>query len=614
MEEMENVVMTEKIQENPASGEEKTSPDNSEYDSVDSYSDEEQTENKSRFRTAPVESRSETESSIILEREEGDGQESVPAKRIDDDEDKKNPQYIPKRGTFYEHDDRCAETEVVETTEVEKTDKDNKKKVWQEKKEKWSHDRFNDNEQAPKSRAELIAIYGYDIRNEEGPPRARRRRRYGRGPNKYTRKWEDEEAYSKPVPKVKSTTRKQPQPKQNKTEFPPLGVRQNRIQSRSSESNVEEDIEAGNIGMEYRRSSERDQKNKPEQPRESIHIEQSQMVHDSHTNKEQVKASSTHSIKPKKEIKDSDYRGFTAKTKQQRGVRSEQQKVLPSRNPRKDSTEFIHSQNFTNKNEILVEELEKNINNLALQDGTYNTNKHGNNQGRQGSVPPRLQQSEQKGPKRYSSMRQRSLPETGTPPVPPYSHSFYPSDYNSAAPPPPSQQPILPPTALPPSIVAQQVPVTGTTATALMRAPFAGSPYSAQAPPGAFIQAPTPAFIPAPQQAQIVSYVTQAQPGFGAAGYQGFQQQFNTVSPPAELYQPQVGITYYSTDQQIPQRSVPQKRPKAAIPIVDPTEVHEKHKEIDEFVEHHGGSVMNLIETNIQDRNHKPQGFSEVND
>lgn len=29
-------------------------------------------------------------------------------KRVDDDEDRRNPQYIPKRGTFYEHDDRTA--------------------------------------------------------------------------------------------------------------------------------------------------------------------------------------------------------------------------------------------------------------------------------------------------------------------------------------------------------------------------------------------------------------------------------------------------------------------------------------------------------------------------
>lgn len=30
-------------------------------------------------------------------------------RQVDDDEDRSNPQYIPKRGTFYEHDDRTAE-------------------------------------------------------------------------------------------------------------------------------------------------------------------------------------------------------------------------------------------------------------------------------------------------------------------------------------------------------------------------------------------------------------------------------------------------------------------------------------------------------------------------
>lgn len=66
-----------------------------------------------------------------------------------------------------------------ENPDATEAEKENKKKVWQDKKEKWSHDRYNDSEQAPKTRAELIAIYGYDIRNEDGPPRARRRRRYG---------------------------------------------------------------------------------------------------------------------------------------------------------------------------------------------------------------------------------------------------------------------------------------------------------------------------------------------------------------------------------------------------------------------------------------------------
>lgn len=53
-----------------------------------------------------------------------------------------------------------------------------KKKVWKED-DRWKHDKFNEYDQAPKSREELVAVYGYDIRNEEGPPRARRRRRYG---------------------------------------------------------------------------------------------------------------------------------------------------------------------------------------------------------------------------------------------------------------------------------------------------------------------------------------------------------------------------------------------------------------------------------------------------
>jgi len=51
--------------------------------------------------------------SVIVEdeREDGDGQESLPAreKKLDDDEDRRNPQYIPKKGTFYEHDDRTAD-------------------------------------------------------------------------------------------------------------------------------------------------------------------------------------------------------------------------------------------------------------------------------------------------------------------------------------------------------------------------------------------------------------------------------------------------------------------------------------------------------------------------
>ncbi|KAG5861180.1 hypothetical protein JTB14_010346 [Gonioctena quinquepunctata] len=87
----------------------KMSPENSDYDSADStYSDDQNV--KIRSRASDEHTNSDT-GSLTLEREEGDGQESVPTRKVDDDEDKKNPQYIPKRGNFYEHDDRTAEDE-----------------------------------------------------------------------------------------------------------------------------------------------------------------------------------------------------------------------------------------------------------------------------------------------------------------------------------------------------------------------------------------------------------------------------------------------------------------------------------------------------------------------
>lgn len=136
-----------------------------------------------------------------IERQEGDGEETPSSPTtLDDDEDKKNPQYIPKRGMFYEHDDRIDPADEVEGAEEEEEKPDLKKKIWKaDAAEKWGHDKFMEMEQTPKNQEELVAAYGYDIRNEDNAPRARRRRRYGRGPNKYTRNWEDEDAYVKPA-------------------------------------------------------------------------------------------------------------------------------------------------------------------------------------------------------------------------------------------------------------------------------------------------------------------------------------------------------------------------------------------------------------------------------
>lgn len=186
---------------------------------------------------------------LDYERQSGDGQEQEAdaKKKVDDDEDRSNPQYIPKKGTFYEHDDRTLEDEEDGKDEddenaknddpsvggggggsgegrkgVEKSMASKTMKKWQASADRWTHDRFDESEQAPKSRAELVSAYGYDIRSEDGPPRARRRRRYARGPNKYTRNWEDEDAYSKSN-NVNEHTRQRKTLPPRPEEFPELG-------------------------------------------------------------------------------------------------------------------------------------------------------------------------------------------------------------------------------------------------------------------------------------------------------------------------------------------------------------------------------------------------------
>jgi protein CASC3 len=121
------------------------------------------------------------------------------AKPLDDDEDMRKPQYIPKRGAFYEHDDRLGsdeESKAVADRESVKSDTSsqpvksvkpltisNKKstpvrvtkdqvesKVLNMDSDRWGHDMFREEEQKPKSREELMTSYGYDIRNQDAGP------------------------------------------------------------------------------------------------------------------------------------------------------------------------------------------------------------------------------------------------------------------------------------------------------------------------------------------------------------------------------------------------------------------------------------------------------------
>ncbi|KAM8844250.1 protein CASC3 [Spinachia spinachia] len=141
------------------------------------------------------ESRAEDKENLAGERQSGDGQESTddpetkaggkPGQKLDDDEDRKNPAYIPRKGLFFEHDVRGHAQE-------EERPKGRNRKLWKDE-GRWEHDRFREEEQAPKSREELVAIYGYDIRNGGGTaerPYRQRRPRQSLSPSR-DKRWRD---------------------------------------------------------------------------------------------------------------------------------------------------------------------------------------------------------------------------------------------------------------------------------------------------------------------------------------------------------------------------------------------------------------------------------------
>ncbi|NWI21684.1 CASC3 protein, partial [Crypturellus soui] len=89
--------------------------------------------------------------------------------------------YIPRKGLFFEHDLRG------QTQEEEVRPKGRQRKLWKDE-GRWEHDKFREDEQAPKTRQELIALYGYDIRSAHNPddikPRRMRKPRFGSPPQR----------------------------------------------------------------------------------------------------------------------------------------------------------------------------------------------------------------------------------------------------------------------------------------------------------------------------------------------------------------------------------------------------------------------------------------------
>ncbi|XP_071513263.1 uncharacterized protein btz isoform X2 [Panulirus ornatus] len=612
-------------------------------------------------------------------------------KQLDDDEDRKNPQYIPKKGTFYEHDDRTAAEDGVEKTPEEPVAKKEtgKKKVWKED-DKWNHDKFNELDQAPKTREELIAIYGYDIRNEEGPPRARRRRRYGRGPNKYTRNWEDLDAYAKPVrgggirgglgrggPRSLAGSRKTLE----NEEFPALNSPQHYKKHEVNESNIEHikpesqsprqepqrtNLENLHIGdNENHKQQQLPPPPPPLQQQQPQHHHQQQHYYQQHRNSgispqpQDVRSDGLvgrgrggkgrgrgsgrgYNRDPHRYMDERGGNNYIDNRSIGRGNRGGQQQRIPQQH-------IPHSPKDVE--EITAELKNVTVSSQNKEELLRNKNRggSGNVDNRRNTVPPRLQDSaaavanmqgrgsrggnaspggdsSSSRPKRYSSQRQRSIPEQQVPPftqqhgyidpsvetgyqggvndggiVTSTSHtvttphtqlpiaggappSFVPPAFTTSSPtyppepflgqppaprmfPPVTQSPHLfgPPPVAPP--VTGPPPVAG---------PLGAPPVGAPPVPGPPVTGPP--FLP-PEN--MINYGAHPGPLPGAAPhppqFPPFQGYTPGVSQPGEIYSN--GVTYYNTESQqhLPRSNPPlQKRPKAAIPIVPPPERENK--------------------------------------
>ncbi|XP_035219448.1 serine/arginine repetitive matrix protein 1-like [Stegodyphus dumicola] len=190
-------------------------------------------------------------------------------------------------------------------------------------------------------------------------------------------------------------------------------------------------------------------------------------------------------------------------------------------------------------------------------------------------------------PKRYSSLRQRSMPETTTyqtpqqavpPPHAPYYDAGYqtalyaPSDTGVPTPSTQSQTVASPPIMNPSAY--QTFGPTPYTDSYGIRLPVTTPPRlfpQVTVPAGQPILAPPPCITPSPS---IMNFAPPPPP----AGYHQFAyQQYATPPPPPPPAPPsdmfQTGITYYYPPSQPPPiRPTVQKRPKAAIPILPPPE------------------------------------------
>ncbi|CAG0878840.1 unnamed protein product [Darwinula stevensoni] len=504
---------------------------------------------------------------------------------LDDDEDRRNPQYIPKKGSFYEHDDRTSSSEAKE--EVTKKDvKEEKKKVWKDAGDRWMHDKFNENEQIPKSREELISAYGYDIREEDGPPRARRRRRYGRGPNKYDRRWEDVDAYSKPVRGFPGRGRgrrgydrgfyrggrgdfaRRGQPELKDWSDRPYPVLDDEDYFPSLESATARQRPLRNEDLD----PAQDTKRSYSEPRDIIPSSKEVNGINKHDNMAESFDFLSGIERVERETQTESRFSYSPRSSWVRGGKISHRPGGKQVEPRSSS------EGRTGRKVELPNADESPPSERKVEPKEKKPSRGSGVIHRQPEVPPRLQESRSK---RYSTQRTRNLMEGMAGPSPfQQGQNFYEDGYQgqlyvdttevaqtSTTFSPATAPPTAPPFPAPPTFI----PST--------QSPRLFAPPHPPPPPPALPSSYLPSHPPPPPDGTMLNfppsaqYPTQFPP---PPAFQGF--------PPLPVSQPQEifsnGVAYYNTHNQVmPSRTIPTKRPKAAIPIVPPPELQGKPEE-----------------------------------
>lgn len=527
------------------------------------------------------------------ERQQGDGEESgdpsdLQDKVLDFDEDKRNPQYIPKKGAFYQHDDRLVgdgdESEIPEEKNEDDKGSRRQKKLWNDE-GVWGHDMYREEEQGPKTSEELVSIYGYDIRTETMPPRARRRRRYGRGPNKYQRNWEDEEAYT---PRSGSGRGggmrggRRPRgggqfgnPPFQDEDFPDLNAKHSESESSAILNQDQAVVKVPTKPAAFKSPDHGAPDNNNPQQGEWEHVAKSSGTarrgwgkRPSQPPRRPADTSPKQHEDVVKENMSSDH--HASKPAPQSPLKTAESFHSPPSLGRSRALRHVLTEQERSRRKAEINE--KTVPKVELPDGgaadlTRNS---------AATVAPRggpIGGTEVAGkPRRYSSLRQRPLAET-----PPYTEATVaaPQLPNAQAPPPGPSQP-------------QQAILTA----AHFQGPYAPYPDDYMLPP-----AQAPAVMPPPSQPPpVMAPPTQMSSPFlpPPGGILSFPPQYPPpytfpaqyaapapAAPPPTQTQAQKppyyhgDIIYYNTQsQQHKQRPTPPRRPKAAIPIVPPPECH----------------------------------------